>query len=90
MLSSFHLSHRNLGKERSRSRNSQAHICLPRGMSEEQSRAQKKSSGVKTTSACGQFVDQGDFQTKLSEAPNEMKTPKAMFTLILFISSFYC
>lgn len=37
MLSSFHLSHRNLGKQRSRSRNCQAHICLSRGMCEQQS-----------------------------------------------------
>lgn len=39
---------------------------------------EKESSRVQTIGAHGQFMEQSQFQTKLSEAPKEMKTPKAM------------
>lgn len=38
---------------------------------------EKESSRVQTIGAHGQFMEQSQFQTKLSEAPKEMKTPKA-------------
>ena len=42
---------------------------------------EKERSRVETIGAHGQFMNQSQFQTKLPEAPKEMKTPKAMCLL---------